>query len=118
MANDSGLNTDEVQAALEQAKAAGDETQVRYLERVVAHRKGRRADVESFDLVLGNKDAYNPREVEQQEDLAKGRPVREVSLDDQSATRGAEGGSPGEPVEVAGDKNVASQPTAKGSAKK
>ena len=74
MATDSGDNTSEVQEALEAAKAAGNEEVVRYLERVLEDRKVRKAPVTSTDIILGNKDRYPERTVEQQEQLAEGRP--------------------------------------------
>lgn len=82
MANDSGLNTSEVQEALEAAKAAGNEEEVRYLERVLESRGQRKASVSSHEIVAGNPDAYPERTVEQQEDLADGRPHEPVGADD------------------------------------
>lgn len=82
MATDSGDNTSEVQEALAAAEADGRQEDVRYLKRVLEDRKLRKADVSSTEIVLGNKDAYPDRTVEQQEQLAEGRPVEPVSFDD------------------------------------
>jgi hypothetical protein len=82
MANDSGLNTNEVQEALDAAKSAGNEEEVRYLERVLESRGVRKASVSSHEIVAGNPDAYPERTVEQQEDLAVGRPHEPVKAED------------------------------------
>lgn len=82
MANDSGLNTNEVQEALDAAKSAGNEEEVRYLERVLESRGVRKASVSSHEIVAGNPDAYPERTVEQQEDLAIGRPHEPVKAED------------------------------------
>lgn len=82
MATDSGDNTSEVLEALAAAEAAGRQEDVRYLKRVLEDRKLRKADVSSTEIVLGNKDNYPARTVEQQEQLAEGRPVDPVSFDD------------------------------------
>ncbi len=79
MANDSGLNTTEVQEAL---AAAGTEEEKRYFERVLESRGVRKASVSSHEIVAGNPDAYPKETVEQQEDLAEGRPHEPVSPDD------------------------------------
>jgi hypothetical protein len=84
MANDSGLNTTEVQEALDAAKAAGNEDEVRYLERVLESRGQRKADVSSHEIVEGNPEVYPERTVEQQEDLADGRPNEPVKGEDLS----------------------------------
>jgi hypothetical protein len=82
MATDSGDNTSEVKADLEVARANGQQEVVRYLERVLEDRKLRKASVTSTEIVLGNKDAYDARTVEQQEQLAEGRPVDPVKFED------------------------------------
>jgi hypothetical protein len=82
MSNDSGLNTSEVEEALSAAKEAGNEEEVRYLERVLESRGVRKASVSSHEIVAGNPDAYPERTVEQQEDLAEGRPHEPVQADD------------------------------------
>lgn len=82
MSNDSGLNTTEVQEALTAAKEAGNEEEVRYLERVLESRGVRKASVSSHEIVAGNPEAYPERTVEQQEDLADGRPHEPVKADD------------------------------------
>jgi len=82
MANDSGLNTDEVKEALEAAKAAGNVEDARYLERVLESRGERKASVSSHEIVAGNPDAYPEETVRQQEDLAIGRPHEPISPDD------------------------------------
>ena len=55
---------------------------MRYLERVLEDRKVRKAPVTSTDIILGNKDRYPERTVEQQEQLAEGRPVDPVAFED------------------------------------
>lgn len=82
MANDSGLNTDEVKEALEAARQAGNEEDVRYLERVLDSRGVRKADVSSHEIVAGNEGAYPQETVEQQADLAIGRPHEPVPAED------------------------------------
>jgi hypothetical protein len=82
MSNDSGLNTSEVQEALKAAQDAGDTELVRYYERVLESRGQRKADVSSHEIVAGNPEAYPERTVEQQEDLADGRPHEPVKADD------------------------------------
>jgi hypothetical protein len=79
MSNDSGLNTSEVQEALSNATSEEDK---RYLERVLESRGVRKASVNSHEIVAGNPDAYTDSEVEQQEDLADGRPHEPVSPED------------------------------------
>jgi hypothetical protein len=74
--NDSGLNTSEVQEAL---TAAATEEDKRYLERVLESRGVRKASVSSHEIVEGNPDAYPARTVEQQKDLADGRPHEPVA---------------------------------------
>src|SRR5688500_9270710 len=88
MANDSGLNTSEVQEALEAAKSAGNE-EVRYFERVLESRGVRKANVSSHEIVAGNPEAYPEETVRQQEDLAEGRPNEPVKADD-LGVRGSE----------------------------
>jgi hypothetical protein len=90
MSNDSGLNTSEVQEALDAAKAAGNEEEVRYLERVLESRGVRKATVSSHEIVAGNPDAYPERTVEQQEDLAEGRPHEPVAAADLGVRGSAE----------------------------
>ena len=70
MANDSGLNTTEVQEAL---AAAATEEDKRYLQRVLDSRGVPKASVNSYEIVAGNPDAYPEETVKQQEDLADGR---------------------------------------------
>lgn len=82
MSNDSGLSTSEVQEALDAAKAAGNEEEVRYLQRVLDSRGERKATVSSHEIVAGNPDAYPERTVDQQADLADGRPNEPVKADD------------------------------------
>jgi hypothetical protein len=77
--NDSGLNTTEVQEALDAAKQAGNVEDVRYLERVLESRGVRKAAVSSHEIVEGNVDAYPAGTVEQQKDLADGRPHEPVA---------------------------------------
>lgn len=80
MANDSGLNTTEVQEAL---SADGiTEEEKRYLERVLENRGVRKASVSSHEIVAGNAAAYPEGTVRQQEDLADGRPHEPVKPDD------------------------------------
>lgn len=79
MANDSGLNTSEVQEAF---AAAGTEEEKRYLERVLESRGVRKASVSSHEIVAGNPDAYPADTVAQQEDLADGRPHGPVAAKD------------------------------------
>jgi hypothetical protein len=86
MASDAGLNTEEVQEALDNASS---EEERRYLQRVLDHRGVRLASVSSHEIVAGNPDAYPERTVKQQEDLAKGRPHEPVSPED-TAVRGNE----------------------------
>jgi hypothetical protein len=100
MSNDSGLNTSEVQEALDAAKSAGNEEEVRYLERVLESRGVRKATVSSHEIVAGNPDAYPEETVRQQEDLAEGRPNEPVKADDLgvrgSEPAGADGGDAGD----------------------
>jgi hypothetical protein len=79
MANDSGLNTNEVKEA--KKDAAGTEEE-RYLDRVLEDRGQRKAVVSSHEIVLGNEDEYDDRTVEQQKDLAIGRPHEPVAYED------------------------------------
>ena len=97
MANDSGLNTSEVQEALKAAEAAGNEDEVRYLQRVLDSRGVRKASVSSHEIVAGNPDAYPPRTVEQQEDLAEGRPHEPVKPED-LGVRGSVPADDGDPA--------------------
>lgn len=92
MATDAGNNTSEVQEALAAAKAAGNEEEVRYLERVLEHRGVRLANVSSHEIVAGNPGAYPERTVEQQEELAEGRPHEPVKAED----LGVRGSAPAE----------------------
>lgn len=89
MANDSGLNTTEVQEALAAAKESGNAEEVRYLERVLESRGVRKASVNSHEIVAGNPDAYPDGTVAQQEDLADGRPHEPVKAAD-LGVRGSE----------------------------
>lgn len=89
MASDAGLNTNEVKEALELAKEAGNQEEVRYLERVLESRGIRKASVSSHEIVAGNPEAYPERTVEQQEDLAVGRPHEPVKPADLGAVRGS-----------------------------
>lgn len=82
MANDSGLNTSEIQEALAAAQSAGNLEDVRYLERVLESRGIRKASVSSHEIVEGNPDAYPERTIEQQKDLADGRPHQPVGAAD------------------------------------
>ncbi len=75
MANDSGINTSELQEALANATTEEDR---RYLERVLESRGLRKANVSSHEVVEGNPNAYPARTVEQQQDLADGRPHEPV----------------------------------------
>lgn len=79
MANDSGLNTSEVQEAL---AAASTEEEKRYLERVLESRGVRKASISSHEIVTGNPGAYPDETVAQQEDLADGRPHEPVKATD------------------------------------
>lgn len=82
MATDNGgLNTEEVREAMENATS---EEERRYLQRVLEHRGVRLASVSSHEIVAGNPDAYPKHTVEEQEDLAIGRPHEAVSPDDTS----------------------------------
>ena len=90
MANDSGLNTTEVQEALDAAKASGSQEDVRYLERVLESRGVRKASVNSHEIVAGNPDAYPEGTVAQQEDLADGRPHEPVAANDLGVRGSAE----------------------------
>lgn len=85
MSNDSGLNTSEVQKALANATSEEDK---RYLERVLESRGVRKASVSSHEVVAGNPDAYPERTVEQQADLADGRPHQPIAAEDMGV-RGA-----------------------------
>ena len=78
MANDSGLNTTEVQEALKAATEAGNEEDVRYLQRVLDSRGVPKANVNSYEIVAGNPDAYPEGTVAQQQDLADGRNAKPV----------------------------------------
>jgi hypothetical protein len=82
MSNDSGLNTSELEQAIKDAEAAGNEEDARYLKRVLESRGERKAVVSSHEIVAGNPDAYPERTQEQQEDLADGRPHEPVKADD------------------------------------
>lgn len=82
MSNGSGLNTSEVQEALAAAKSSGNEEEVRYLERVLESRGVRKASVSSHEVVAGNPDAYPEQTVQEQEDLADGRPHAPVAAAD------------------------------------
>lgn len=83
MANDSGMNTTEVQQELERLKSqGGNEEDIRYLQKVLDARGVRKAVVSSHEIVAGNPEAYPERTVEQQEDLADGRPHEPVKADD------------------------------------
>lgn len=93
MVNDSGANTSEVQEALDAAKKAGNEEEVRYLERVIAARSQRVSSVNSYEIVTGNPEAYPERTVEQQKDLAEGRPNEPVKPED-LGVRGSEKATP------------------------
>ena len=93
MSNDSGLNTTEVQEALDAAKAAGNAEEVRYLERVLESRGVPKASVNSYEIVAGNPDAYPEETVKQQEDLADGRNPQPVKADD-LGVRGSEDATP------------------------
>ncbi len=93
MANDSGLNTDEVSKALEAAKSAGNEEEVRYLQQVLASRDTPKANVNSYEIVAGNPEAYPEGTVKQQEDLAIGRSAQPVKADD-LGVRGSADASP------------------------
>lgn len=100
MASDAGLNTEEVQEALENAAT---EEERRYLQRVLEHRGVRLASVSSHEIVAGNPDAYPERTVEQQADLAIGRPHDPVNPED-SAVRGNEPAATDEkPVKASGN---------------
>lgn len=87
MANDSGLNTTEVQEALANATS---EEEKRYLERVLESRGVRKASVSSHEIVEGNPDAYPERTVEEQKDLADGRPHEPVPPEDLNLRGSAE----------------------------
>lgn len=80
MANDSGVNTSEVQEALNDPALTDEER--RYLERVLENRGVRKASVSSHEIVDGNPEGYPKRTVEQQKDLADGRPHEPVSGED------------------------------------
>lgn len=73
-----GLNTEEVKEAMENAAT---EEERRYLQRVLEHRGVRLASVNSHEIVAGNPDAYSKSTVEDQADLAIGRPHEPVSPD-------------------------------------
>jgi hypothetical protein len=77
-----GANADELQAALDEAKAAGNTEMVRYYERVQADRKLKKADVEAHDIVLGNPEAYSKQTVAAQKEWAEGRQVDPVKFAD------------------------------------
>ena len=79
MSNDSGLNTTEVEEAL---AAAATEEDKRYLERVLESRGVRKASVNSHEIVAGNEGAYSKGTVDQQADLAVGRPHQPVKAAD------------------------------------
>lgn len=82
MATDNGgLNTEEVKQAMENA---GSEEERRYLQRVLEHRGVRLASVSSHEIVAGNPDAYSEHTVEEQADLAIGRPHEPVSPEETS----------------------------------
>ncbi|HEX8511090.1 MAG TPA: hypothetical protein VF635_16535 [Propionibacteriaceae bacterium] len=93
MANDSGLNTTEVQEALQAAKDSGNVEEERYLQRVLDSRGVPKANVNSYEVVAGNPDAYPAETVKQQEDLADGRNAAPVSADD-LGVRGSADASP------------------------
>jgi hypothetical protein len=103
MSNDSGLNTSEVQEALAAAKASGNEEDARYLERVLESRGVRKAVVSSHEIVAGNPGAYPVRTVEQQADLADGRPHEPVKADD-LGVRGSAPAEASEPQKAAAKK--------------
>lgn len=80
MATDNGgLNTNEVKE-LHDSLPEGEEK--RYLARVLEHRGVRLASVSSHEIVAGNPDAYPEHTVEEQADLAIGRPHEPVSPED------------------------------------
>lgn len=86
MATDNGgMNTEEVKEAMENASS---EEERRYLQRVLEHRGVRLASVSSHEIVAGNPDAYPEHTVEEQADLAIGRPHEPVSADE-LAVRGS-----------------------------
>lgn len=98
--NDSGLNTKEVEEAL---AAATTEEEKRYLQRVLDSRGVRKATVSSHEIVEGNPDAYPKGTVEQQKDLAVGRPHSAVAPED-TAVRGNEAtADKSEPVKAQGN---------------
>lgn len=107
MSNDGGLNTSEVQEALDAAKSSGNEEEVRYLERVLESRGVRKASVSSHEIVAGNPEGYPERTVEQQEDLADGRPHDPV----EPADLGVRGSAPASAD--GGDSKPASRSTSK-----
>jgi hypothetical protein len=74
-----GLNTEEVKEAMENAAT---EEERRYLQRVLEYRGVRLASVSSHEIVAGNPDAYSEHTVEDQADLAIGRPHEPVSPED------------------------------------
>ena len=96
--NGSGLNTSEVEQALADLKSNGGNAEdVRYLERVLESRGVRKASVSSHEIVEGNPDAYPAGTVEEQKDLADGRPHEPV----QSADLGVRGSEAGDVDDVA-----------------
>ncbi len=87
MSNDSGLNTTELEEALASGDLSAEDR--RYLERVLESRRVRKASVSSHEIVEGNSEAYPARTVEQQKDLAVGRPHEPVAAGD-LGVRGSE----------------------------
>lgn len=97
--NKSGLNTDEVAEALE---AASSEEEKRYLQRVLESRGVRKATVSSHEIVVGNSEAYPKGTVEEQKDLAVGRPHEPVSAEELNV-RGSEAPASKTPVKAQGN---------------
>jgi hypothetical protein len=104
MANDAGINLEELEQAI--ADAPDAETK-RYLERVRDHRTNvRLANVNSYEIVAGNPEAYPARTVEQQEDVAQGRPNEPVSPEDTSIRGNEPAATDEKPVKASGNRNA------------
>jgi hypothetical protein len=104
MANDSGMNTSEVQEAL--AAPGISEEDKRYLERVLEFRGVRQSVVSSHEIVEGNPEAYSPSAVEQQKDLADGRPHEPVKAEDTNIRGNEAPATEAVPAKAKGNQNA------------
>lgn len=101
MANDAGVNLEELEEAIGNA---GSVEEKRYLERVRDHRTNvRLATVNSYEIVAGNPEAYPARTVAQQEDVAQGRPNESVSPEDTTIRGNEPAATEEKPVKARGN---------------